>query len=376
MKEVFIVSENEDIFTMFSKTLSYLPVHFSWVGDMDNAEKQFRTEKPDFVFFAVYKLTLLHNWVARYKSFKLRIPFLCFISKIGWEKRELLWMAGAAEVIELPKLKKEFKQIVETVLVSSIDEDNDAKLSGSLNLLNVINLIQTFEDGKKNGVIELISKNRMGQLQFYKGKLVNAIYNNSDPIEAVLAMSLWRDGLYTVTYDKIRHNHRIKLDNRQVIKECQDHILNHEKILSALPDKETVLYASPTIDYEELGAKDRANLLYFKFGKSINEFIENDSDGMLAFLKEIDSWIDKGALVGKEEFQAQQLKIKEEKNKSGVKKLFGKIFSKKEESQSPAPGMIKKNKDSGEDYSEKKVYMFDRFNLLAEYAEILENQDG
>ena len=38
----------------------------------------------------------------------MKIPFICFISKIGWEKRELLWMAGAAEVIELPKIEKEF----------------------------------------------------------------------------------------------------------------------------------------------------------------------------------------------------------------------------------------------------------------------------
>ena len=53
MKEVFIISENEEIFLMISNSLSYLPVHFSWVGNMDNAENQFRSEKPDLVFFAV-----------------------------------------------------------------------------------------------------------------------------------------------------------------------------------------------------------------------------------------------------------------------------------------------------------------------------------
>ena len=154
MKEIFIVSENEDIFTMFSNALSYLPVHFSWVGDMDDAEKQFRSEKPDLVFFAVRKLTLLHNWIARYKSFKMKIPFICFISKIGWEKRELLWMAGAAEVIELPKIEKEFKQILESILLPKETTTSSDDLSGHLSVFNVMDLIHTFQDGKKNGTIE------------------------------------------------------------------------------------------------------------------------------------------------------------------------------------------------------------------------------
>jgi len=373
MKEVFIVSESEDIFSMFSKTLSYMPVHFSWVGDMDTAEKQFRNEKPDFVFFAVHKLTLLHNWVARYKSFKLKIPFLCFISKIGWEKRELLWMAGAAEVIELPKLNKEFKQIVESVLLTAEDENKGGNLSGSLSLLNVINLIQTFEEGKKNGIAELISKNRVGQLYFYKGKLVNAVFNSMDSLNAILAMALWRDGIYTITLDKLRHNHRIKLDNKQMIKECQSHILEHEKLLNSLPDKEITYYAAPLLDYEKISAKARKNLLFFKFGKSINEFIENDSEDTFDFLKEIDNWINKKSLILKEEYQNQQLQIKEEKNKSGVQKIMNKIFSKNEKAEIKNLADENTEKKNSFDVQDKKPHLFDSYESLKEFSDILEN---
>lgn len=374
MKEVFIVSENEDIFSMFSKALSYMPVHFSWVGDMDSAEKQFRNEKPDFVFFAVHKLTLIHNWVAHYKSFKLKIPFLCFTPKIGWEKRELLWMAGAAEVIELPKLNKEFKQIVESVLLPSGDDSEANKLSGRLSLLNVINLIRIFEEGKKNGIVELVSKNRSGQLQFYKGNLVNAVYNSMDPLSAVLTMSLWGDGVYTIFLDKVRHDHRIKLDNKQVIKECQDLILSREKLLSSLPDKEIVLYAAPLLDYEEVSAKVRKNLLFFKFGKSINDFIENDSEGTLDFLKEIDGCIHKKELIEKEEYQKQQIQIQEQKNKSSVKKIISKIFSKKTAIKNPTVKSEKTiSKTFGVDVG-KKPHLFDRYVALKEFADILENE--
>ncbi len=372
MKEVFIVSENEDIYLMFSKTLSNMPVHFSWINDMDSSEKQFRNEKPDFVFFAVQKLTLLHNWIAYYKSFKLKIPYLCFISKVGWERRELLWMAGASDVVELPKLNKEFKQIIESVLLSSADDMKASKLSGSLSLLNLTNLIQSFNDGKKNGIIELIRKNRVGQLYFYKGNLVNAVYNSLDPLDAVLAMSLWRDGVYTISLDKTRHNHRIKLDNNQIIKECQDYIQEQEKLLGSLQDKELVLYASPLLDYENVNAKVRKNLLFFKFGKSINDFIENDSEGVLDFLKEIESLIDQQTLLEKRVYQKELLQIKEQKNKSGVQKIINKIFSKKEETDNQVKSIERPIKKNVNEDSSKKPYLFNRYESLKEFSDILE----
>ena len=112
MTEVFIIGETEEVFVLFSRALAQTPVNLSWVGNIDKAEKQFINEKPDFVFFVAKKLTLLHNWLSRFKSFKLDIPFVCFIPKVGWERRELIWMAKAAQVIELPKLTKEFVQII------------------------------------------------------------------------------------------------------------------------------------------------------------------------------------------------------------------------------------------------------------------------
>lgn len=374
MKEVFIVSENEEIFSMFAANLSYLPVHFSWVGDMDNAEKQFRSEKPDFVFFAVKKLTLLNNWLARYKSFKLKIPYLCFVSNIGWERRELLWMAGAAEVIELPKLKKEFIQIVESVLVPKNNEVEPDFLSGNLNIFNVIDLIKTFEEGNKNGIIELKNRNRVGQLQFNKGNLVHAVYNSKDPLEAVLSMSIWNEGIFSVKPDNVRHSQLIKLNNQQIIKECQDYIVEREKLISMMPDTDLVFYALPTLDYEELSPLARKNLLFFKNGKNLKEFFEQDEDGSLKLLKELKSWFDKNWLVDKLVYKKKQLLLKEQQNASAMKKIFAKVFSKKEEeitteNEIPAEEMsVEKNLVFS---SQKKSNLFQNFELIKEFEEAL-----
>lgn len=378
MKEVFIVSENEDIFSTFAAQLSYLPVHFSWVGDMDSAEKLFRSEKPDFVFFAVKKLTLLNNWVARYKSYKLKIPYLCFVSNVGWEKRELLWMAGAAEVIELPKLKKEFVQIVESVLVPKNSEVEPDFLSGNLNIFNVIDLIKTFEESDKNGVVELKSRNRIGQLQFNKGKLVHAVYDSKDPLEAVLSMSIWNEGIFSVKPDSVRHSQLIKLDNQQIIKECQDFIVEREKILSSLPEDDIVYYSAPMLNYEELSSQTRQNLLFFKNGRTLKEFFEQDEDGSVRLLRELKSWIDKNWLLNRPAFKEQQLAMKEKENASAVKKMFSKVFSRKENENKVAVDSLQETPSLETELledSQKKKYLFRDFEYLKQFANALETKN-
>ncbi|MCB9058232.1 MAG: DUF4388 domain-containing protein [Calditrichae bacterium] len=375
MKEVFIVSENEEIFSMFTAHLSYLPVHFSWVGNMDSAEKLFRSEKPDFVFFAVKKLTLLNNWLARYKSYKLKIPYLCFVSNVGWEKRELLWMAGAAEVIELPKLKKEFVQIVESVLVPKNSEVEPDFLSGNLNIFNIIDLIKTFEESDRNGVVELKSRNRVGQLQFNKGKLVHAIYDSRDPLEAVLSMSIWNEGIFSVKPDSVRHSQLIKLDNQQIIKECQDFIVEREKILSSLPDNDVVYYSAPMLNYEELGAQIRQNLLFFKNGRTLKDFLEQDEDGSVRMLRELKSWIDKNWLLNRPAFKEQQLLMKEKENSSAVKKMLSKVFSRKENENKNTVEPVAETPSLETELAKdslKKKYLFSDYDYLMQFADALE----
>jgi hypothetical protein len=374
MKEVFIISENEEIYLMISNALSYLPVHFSWVGDMDKAENQFRSEKPDLVFFAVRKLTLLHNWIARFKSFKLKIPFICFVSKIGWDKRELLWMAGSAQVIELPKLKKEFGQIMESILVQQDHDKSVDQLTGHLSVFNVIDLIQTFEDGKKNGILEIKSKNKIGQLYFTRGELVNASYGKNDPLQSIKIMCSWRDGVFRAELDKVPHKKKINLNNQDVIRECQNHLLEREKIISAFAEKDTEYYSAPLLDYENLGFLERKNILFFKKGATISDFIDQEEEGSLRVLKEIKKWLKNGWLVKRDEYKEQTNKLREQEKASGVMKMINKMFSK-------GPELIKSTSLSIDDdtffdedehtKTEKKPYLFSDKDYLQNFLEIL-----
>ncbi len=375
MKEVFIISENEEIFLMISNSLSYLPVHFSWVGNMDTAENQFRSEKPDLVFFAVKKLTLLHNWIARFKSYKLKIPFLCFVSKVSWDKREALWMAGASQVIVLPKLKKEFSQIMESILVGQDFSNLDDDLNGHLGVFSVLDLIKTFEDGKKNGIIEIKSKNKLGSLYFTRGLLVNASYGKNEPLQSVLIMSTWRDGVFRAKLDKVPHKDKIKIGNQAVIEDCKKYLEEREKLISTIPDKESELYSAPLLDYEDLGYKEREHILFFKKGNTIYDFINQDEEGTLTIIKEAKKWVKNNWLVPKNVYKEQNAKLKEQEEASGVKKVFNKIFAKE-------PQLIKTNIKDTDDIDTllnddlasalKRKYLFTDTAYLKEFVGALE----
>lgn len=346
MKEVFVVGQNEEIFGMFAKSLAYLPVHFSWMGHMDTAEAKLKNEKPDFIFFAAHNVSIINNWIARYKSYRLNIPFICFIPKTLWEKRELLWMAGAAGVIELPKLNKEFKQILETVLIPQSDKDTRKKgLSGNLNFFNITDLIKMCEEGKRNGAIELISRNRIANLQFNKGKLVNAAYRDFDPLDAVLHMSLWKEGSYSIHLDNVQHIQKIKLENSQIINECQNYIIEQDKAMAELPELDRVFYAAPLINYEEIAPDARKKLLFFKLGKSLEEFLDENDDLTPKQLYDVKIWVRQKGLIDKKEYNAQKKYIKDMESTSKVKILFNKVFAKNKAEKSFGDIVLENSKD-------------------------------
>lgn len=377
MTEVFIIGEKEDVFVLFSRALANVPVNLTWVGNIDVAEKQFVNEKPDFVFFVAKKLPLLHNWISRYKSFKLNIPFVCFIPKIGWEKRELIWMAKAAQVIELPKLNKEFVKIIESVILpKNVTQIDSNEMTGNLNVFDVIDLIINFEEGKKNGIVELKRQHKIGQLHFNKGKLVNAIYGNKDPQKALTILSTWKTGTFSVNHDNTHHSVQLKLDNKQAIEECQKYRQLQEELVYSLPDQSIVFTAAPWLNYEELQHETRLGLLFFKNGDTLANFFNEQDDVGIQLLENVHSWIKTKKLLQNKEYKYQLYLIKKRQGKSAVRKMLDKILAKEEQPEiwKMEEGDIKDTSLEKElvEASKKKAHKFTDYKYLQNFKEILE----
>lgn len=337
MQDVFIVSTEEEQFNLFYGNFRHLPIHFSWAKDIDSALKYFELEHPAFVFLISDDIDMLLNWVEKYNNNKIKIPFLCFTGYTHKEKSKDLWAAGAIDIVFLPMNIKELEYTLQT-LVISIEVDKSPGLDiaeGRLEDFNLIHLIQTFEEGKKSGILLMEDGIKKGEVEFLDGQVVNAVYSNHDPLEAVTIMSAWKKGQFKAKQGKPTRRKRIALANQQVIMECLNYISIQDKLLNNLPTQSEILYPSPLINFEELSPRDRNQLLSFKDGNALESVMEMFTGNLNQLLRKMDKWIEKKWLVRKTEYDSILNKIKDEENKSSFKRMIEKMFEKTKSSDEP-----------------------------------------
>lgn len=328
MQDVFIVSTEEEQFNIFYGNFRHLPIHFSWTKDLDSALKYFELEHPAFVFLVSDNIDLLLEWVERYKNNNIKIPFLCFTGYTHKEKSKELWDAGAIDIIFLPMNMKELEYTLQT-LVISIEMDKSPGLDiveGRLEDFSLVHLIQTFEEGKKSGILLLEDGIKKGEVEFHDGAVINALYSNRDPLEAVTIMSAWKKGQFKAKHGKPTRRKRIALGNQQIIMECLNYISQQKKLLDSLPRKSEYLFPSPLINFEELSPRDRNQLLSFKDGNTLEGVMEMFTGNLNQLLRKMDKWTEKKWLVEKSEYEAILKKQKDEEGKSPFKKMIEKMF--------------------------------------------------
>ncbi|RMH65586.1 MAG: DUF4388 domain-containing protein [Calditrichaeota bacterium] len=378
MRETFVISDRESIYRMFVTELKGIPVHFTWVGDMDRAEEAFKREKPDFVFFAVRDKKRMHNWLARYKKLQLKLPFICFLGHAQWDERELLWMSGATEVIGLPALRKEFRIIIENILKRPVSQNGiTQKFEGALSKYALMDLIQSLEDGRQNGVLTLYNGDLKGDIIFNKGAVVHARLEDFEPLLALQMMAQWQNGSFSFEADKINHKATIKLNNQQIYRECQKYQQKYEKAVAAIPDKEIVFYTSPLLDWEQVGPQARVYLRYFKEGLTPVDFLDQYGNGLLRQAENLNAWIKNGWLIKRSAFNRQMAQLEEEQNRGGMSRIFQRVFNRQKNT-----GAIDYNlelKTTGEnedsDLLYRRPWVFHLWERVDRFNALMENDD-
>jgi len=376
MNDVVIVSAKEKYFHLFGTQMGYLPVHFSRVSDLNEAVNLLSVEKPSHLIFVNEDFNIVSDWVQTYRQTKFNVPFLCCTSHISLQQRKELWEPGAIEIISLPMNRKEFEYILKTLFAEAGSAlDNSSEIRGRLDDYNLIDLIQTFEDAKRNGVLFLQKGAQEGRIEFNKGNVANARLDDKDPLEALEEMATWFNGQFWAKQDREKHLERIKLDNQQVILDCLNHINTQQELLNELPDKNLLFFAAPGIDYEEIGPYSRNILLLFKEGNSIAYLLENYSQKTIPMLKKIKECLEKGWLLNKEEFE-KNLKPDTKDQVGGLKKFMKKVFGKKENDETKTATPTKKNDEILEEKMllsiSKRPHLFRDLNRLREFAESME----
>ena len=330
MNTVIIVSENQTDFTLFSSNFAHLPVHFSWTQSIDQAIEKIAFEQPFILFMVSKKIEQLLEWLTTYDNSIYQIPLVSFSGNLDWADREMLWKNGVSDIVELPRSRKELEYIIRAFLVQAkgkgIDREN--QLQGRLQDLGLVDLIRSFINGEKNGILNLDHGGISGHLEFNNGKLVHAALGECDPLEAVMVMSLWNDGVFYGSYSDSEYKETIHLNNEQIIEEASNYQKAYQDILKKLPNWDVYLYTDPNLEYQEFGPKDRKILQLFRNGQSLEKFMPTYSGSWNFILKKFILWLDRKWILKEDAYRLLQAQIRADERKSAFRKALDKMFSK------------------------------------------------
>lgn len=336
MKDIYIISENQEMYNLFHDVLGRLPIHLSWTRNIDNALDSFAQEKPSLIFMVNEDEHVLTDWVEQYNTTGSQTPFVCFTRPLSWAKMKMIWDKGAVEVIRLPMHRKELEYIVKTIISEREEPDNQRdKIQGKLEDVNLIELIQSFEDGKHTGALQLQNGTQNGRIEFSKGQVVNAVLNDREPMEALEVMATWFTGQYRSVFEDKKFRRIIKMDNQQIIIECLNHINEQQQLLKELPDPITLLFTDPELDYEESSPSSRKVLLMFKDGLTLNEFLEKYTGKSNPVLKKIKNWMDEGILLTRSDYEKKKKKLDKTDESGALKNIVSKVLGKDDDAASP-----------------------------------------
>jgi DNA-binding response OmpR family regulator len=378
MISVNILAQDKEQFEIFHLEGERLPFHYNWTVSIDELKNHIREEPPHLLFLISADADLLFDWVQALKKFLGPFSWLCFTPKMNAKNKELLWQAGASDIIELPIHKKELAAILKSFAPQKLLRRND-ETQGSLSDFNLINLIQFFEDKQKTGKLHLQKANASGYIAFKKGNIVNAALNGKTPIDSIETMALWSNGKFWFQPSDEKFKEKVKLENSQIILACMQEMNSIQKLEVKLPNQTQKLFTAPNFNYEEVGPELRVIIKEFKNGNSIKNIKDKYIDNPALWMKHLARWVKNGWLLDEESYHENLKRIQELSKESGMKKLFGKIFSAKDDEnltleaqKMNSETLINSNADQ---LFPQRAHLFNHKNLVNNFLNALEKYD-
>ncbi|HVE84584.1 MAG TPA: DUF4388 domain-containing protein, partial [Myxococcales bacterium] len=159
--------------------------------------------------------------------------------------------------------------------------------SGNLSDMGVVDLVQTFEIGRKTGTIALEGERARGMIYFREGKVVDAELGKLAGENAFYRMLNTFEGKFEVQFGPVERGDRIEVSTQGLLMEGMRRLDDWGRMLEQLPPLETVF----EIDYRQLADRlseipDEVNglLRLFDGKRSLSRVVEESDFEDLAAL--------------------------------------------------------------------------------------------
>jgi CheY-like chemotaxis protein len=131
----------------------------------------------------------------------------------------------ADDFVEKPFFLKEathrIKRVIDKIALEKLAKaaSTDGVLRGSLSQMNVIDLVQSLEMGRKSCLLTLTNEQETCDVYFTQGQVVHAKYGSLTGDEAVFKVLRWTDGNFQVNFEGKTSEQTTKLNTQGLLME-------------------------------------------------------------------------------------------------------------------------------------------------------------
>ncbi|MBL8918537.1 MAG: response regulator [Myxococcaceae bacterium] len=212
------------------------------------------------------------------------IPYVFLTSQKAVESKVKGLETGAEDYLTKPIYIKEVVTRVRMILAKVEKErfekkEQRAGFSGNLSDMGVVDLVQTFEIGRKTGVIQILG-DRQGTVYFKEGRVIDAELGRLRGENAFYRMLNTFEGQFEVSFAPVERAERIEVSTQGLLMEGMRRLDEWGRMLEQLPPLETVF----ELDYQSLADRlaeipDEVNGLLRLFdGRRTLQRVVEDSD--------------------------------------------------------------------------------------------------
>jgi CheY-like chemotaxis protein len=212
------------------------------------------------------------------------IPFVFLTSQKAVESKVKGLETGAEDYLTKPIYIKEVVTRVRMILAKVEKErfekkEQRAGFSGNLSDMGVVDLVQTFEIGRKTGTIQILGE-RQGTVFFKEGRVIDAELGRLRGENAFYRMLNTFEGQFEVSFAPVERADRIEVSTQGLLMEGMRRLDEWGRMLEQLPPLETVF----ELDYQSLADRlaeipDEVNGLLRLFdGRRTLQRVVEDSD--------------------------------------------------------------------------------------------------
>jgi CheY-like chemotaxis protein len=210
------------------------------------------------------------------------IPFIFLSSQKRVDDRIKSMELGVDDYITKPFYVEEIVARVDALFaeISQLSEQqsqSEKGFSGSLTEMNLVDLIQTLELGKKSAILKLKHNSSIGFVYVANGEVIDALLDELSPDQSLMRMFTWNIGNFFVEMTTFNRERTIQLPNKELVTTAMRRMNHWQQLQQGLPPLNTVVAKTELNTYQDLSDEEK-ELISGVTGKNrIDEIIEKSS---------------------------------------------------------------------------------------------------